>query len=104
MKLLEMRSRFDPPIGPSDPLETFGIKFGMSDDNLKRLRSLDFDRLQDLIDCFDGTSAVDELVSDDVIPEEEEVPDIGLPVMPGQVTVSRLLRLDLIDPEADALV
>jgi hypothetical protein len=91
--------------GALDVVSTFKHRWKLKPDTDKVLRGLKHKDLRYVLNNFDGTIALDEVVKEaaEFEPEEDST-ETALPDGPGVSTIGRFCRLELIDPLADAAV
>ncbi|CAK9061968.1 E3 SUMO-protein ligase RanBP2 [Durusdinium trenchii] len=89
--------------GPLDALLTFCERWNLGKDEDSLLRTLSHKDLRYIIDHYDGTQQLEELVQEaqQALPLEGRTEGC-MPDAPGVAAISRFHRLELIDPTADA--
>eukprot|EP00746_Dinoflagellata_sp_MGD_P114865 gnl/MRDRNA2_/MRDRNA2_51183_c0_seq1.p1 gnl/MRDRNA2_/MRDRNA2_51183_c0~~gnl/MRDRNA2_/MRDRNA2_51183_c0_seq1.p1 ORF type:complete len:650 (-),score=134.63 gnl/MRDRNA2_/MRDRNA2_51183_c0_seq1:22-1896(-) len=104
-RLYDMRASTGPPVGPADSIKTFASKWDMGPDDEKILEECSFDELRYVMENCDGTKTVAELKEEaSLVIEPVDDGDGPEAEMPGSQALARSLRLELSDPNADALV
>mmetsp|Transcript_37450 Transcript_37450/g.67707 ORF Transcript_37450/g.67707 Transcript_37450/m.67707 type:complete len:551 (+) Transcript_37450:43-1695(+) len=106
-QLLRAREESFCPGGNIDVVTAFKHKWSMSQEDEKVLRNLSHKDLRHVLKEFDGTRSVSELIDEAamIMPNEDcDVTEEAAAEQPGLKTMSRFNRLELIDPNADALV
>jgi hypothetical protein len=91
--------------GPLDCLSTFKFRWKLTPEQDKKLRGLSHKDLRYVLNSYDGTGSLDDVVAEaaDYQPDEE-CTETALPMGVGVATLGRFSRLELIDPLADAAV
>jgi len=91
--------------GPLDVVSTFKFRHKLDAAQDKSLRELCHKDLRFVLNNFDGTKPLAEVITEaaDYDPEEEST-ETSFPDGPGVSTIGRFGRLELIDPLADAAV
>eukprot|EP00746_Dinoflagellata_sp_MGD_P091574 gnl/MRDRNA2_/MRDRNA2_36285_c0_seq1.p1 gnl/MRDRNA2_/MRDRNA2_36285_c0~~gnl/MRDRNA2_/MRDRNA2_36285_c0_seq1.p1 ORF type:complete len:702 (+),score=134.50 gnl/MRDRNA2_/MRDRNA2_36285_c0_seq1:67-2172(+) len=88
-----------PPLFSVDAVKTFTFKWGLEKEDSEKLVKLQWNELKYVIDYYDGTESIDELV------EASHAEDDPWPVaLPGIQSQIRTMRLELIDGSSDCLV
>eukprot|EP00419_Tripos_fusus_P054116 CAMPEP_0172810922 /NCGR_PEP_ID=MMETSP1075-20121228/9100_1 /TAXON_ID=2916 /ORGANISM="Ceratium fusus, Strain PA161109" /LENGTH=556 /DNA_ID=CAMNT_0013650297 /DNA_START=69 /DNA_END=1736 /DNA_ORIENTATION=+ len=90
-----------------DVVTAFKIRWKMTIEDEKTLRGLNHKDLRYVMDRFDGSIPLDDLITEASceVPEGEEAgTKAAAPYRPGAATMGRFSRLELIDPLADAAV
>jgi len=90
-----------PPRGPFDSLQSFQEAKGLTDEDYNQLKDLCHKDLAYVLREYDGDRLIEDLVSEASVEDPEEVPAAD---KPGVYVMGRSMRLELIDPFADALV
>jgi len=103
--LTQNKERHGPSNGPLDAIATFKGRFKLSQEQDRQLRGLSHKELRFVLNEFDGERDLQDVISEacDVVPDFAKAADAS-PDTPGSQTLGRFLRLELIDPMADALV
>jgi len=97
--------RTTPGGGSLDVVSTFKFRFKIEASQDKVLRALPHKDLRYVLNNFDGSKPLDEVLREAAEYEaEEETTDAALPDGNGVSTIGRFSRLELIDPLADAAV
>jgi hypothetical protein len=91
--------------GPLDVVSTFKFRFKLDAAKDKMLRALNHKDLRYVLNNFDGTKELEEVIKEagEYEPEDEST-ETALPDGAGVSTIGRFGRLELIDPLADAAV
>lgn len=86
-------------------VSAFTYRWSIGKEIEKDLRGLTHKDLRHVVQSYDGSRKVEELIEDanQTAPVEDRTTDAA-PYKPGTFTMSRFNRLELIDPKADALV
>jgi len=92
-----------PPGGNVDALQAFKHAKDLKDNDVKSMKDLVHKELQYVMQEYDGTRPIDEIVEEACKDAPDEIVDAA-PGRPGIYTMGRKTRLELIDPSADALV
>lgn len=106
-RIVRVRQSSLPQGNKVDAIMAFTHRWKLSDEDGKKLRELIHKDLQYVLNAYDGTRPIDELAEEAGMEVPEDPPEKtqdAAPDKPGLYTVSRLNRLELIDPVADALV
>lgn len=106
MYAVQQRERRGPNGGPLDAVSTFKFRWGLKEKEDQVLRKLNHKDLRYALREYDGKRDLQEVVdeSDLGVPPEAVAAADAAPDAPGLSTFGRFLRLELIDPYADALV
>jgi len=101
----DCRERKTPGGGPLDVVSTFKFRFKVDAAKDKVLRGLNHKDLRYVLNNFDGSKPLDDVVKEaaEFEPEEEST-ETALLDGAGVSTIGRFTRLELIDPLADAAV
>jgi len=101
----EARERKGSGGGPLDVVSTFKFRFKLDMAQEKALRTLVHKELRYVLNNFDGSKPLEELITEAKTDEpEEDSTETALPDGVGVGTIGRFGRLELIDPLADAAV
>mmetsp|Transcript_655 Transcript_655/g.1108 ORF Transcript_655/g.1108 Transcript_655/m.1108 type:complete len:539 (+) Transcript_655:51-1667(+) len=88
-----------------DIVSSFRFTWKLDMDAEKKLRELNHKDLRYVIDNYDGTAALEDVITDAALEPPDEVSTFGAaPQGPGAKVMSRFNRLELIDPLADSAV
>jgi len=88
-----------------DVVAAFRIRWKMSSEDEKMMRSLNHKDLRYVMDRYDGSIPLDDLITEASCEAPEgEGTTAAAPYRPGVATMGRYSRLELIDPLADAAV
>jgi len=91
--------------GPLDVVSTFKFRFKLDAAQDKLVRGLNHKDLRYVLNNFDGSEPLDEVIKKGAEYEpEEDSTETALPLGAGVGTIGRFCRLELIDPLADAAV
>lgn len=95
-----------PSGGGVDAVAAFVHRRKLNKEDAQLLRQLCHKDLCYVMSTYDGTQSIDDLVHEAslLMPGEDSAADTAAPDKPGLFAMSRLNRLELIDPVADALV
>jgi hypothetical protein len=101
----DCRERKGPGGGVLDVVSTFKARWKLDASKDKVLRSLNHKDLRFVLNNFDGTKTLEEVIKEaaDFEPQEDST-ETALPDGAGVSTIGRFCRLELIDPLADAAV
>jgi len=101
----DCRERKGPGGGNLDVVSTFKFRFKIDAAQDKTLRSLNHKELRYVLNNFDGSNKLEEVIAEAKAYEpEEDSTETALPDGTGVSTIGRFCRLELIDPLADAAV
>jgi hypothetical protein len=100
--LLRIREAQLPRGDALDAIDVFAFRWRLSLPETKKLRALSHKDLRHVINNYDGEVNLDDVIAEAEGAELEE--EIACPEESGIFMVGRFNRLELIDPEADALV
>lgn len=101
----DMREKKGPDGGPVDTAVAFGFKWKLDAAAVSKLRGLKHKELRYVLNEYDGTRPLEEILEEAVAADPEDVePELPVPQAAGVLTVGRFNRLELIDPEAQAAV
>lgn len=99
------RREKDFPAGPKDSVGCFCYRWGLDNKADKFLRSLAHKELRHVISSYDGSGTIEDLAKEAEGNEVDPMTTTGtVPEAPGPLALGRFLRLELIDPLADALI
>lgn len=103
--IIQHREKFGPSGGPLDAVAAFKYRWQLNERDEALLRGLNHKDLRSVLREYDGSRHLHEVVEEAqlAIIEEGKTTDAA-PDAPGSETIGRFLRLELIDPHADALV
>lgn len=95
----DFRNISGPPMFCVDAIKTFAFKWGLEADETAELSKLDWKELRYVIESYDGTASIEELV------DTSRMEDDGYGTsLPGVQSHIRTMRLELIDGASDCLV
>jgi len=102
----ELRERKMPSGGILDVVASFRTKWKLGLEADKLLRTLSHKDLRYVLNEYDGTTPLDDVISEaaGATPEDDDTAAGALPEAPGVQTIGRFSRLELIDPLADCAV
>lgn len=107
-RIIEMRVMGGPPTGPCEAIKTFCFKWGIENDEVPALKKLPFTELRYVMENYDGMCGFEELAAEAREEEEKQREEKKIvqipPELPGETSIMRSQRLELIDPCLDALV
>jgi len=102
---LKMREKQGPGGGALDSVSAFRFRWGLDAKADKFLRSLCHKDLRYVISSFDNSQPLEELASEAANTSSDPATTAGtVPEAPGPLALGRFLRMELIDPLADALI
>jgi len=103
--ITQRREKFGPSGGPLDAVAAFKYRWQLSEQEDAMLRRLNHKDLRYVLSEYDGSRNLQEIIDEAclVVSEDGRAADAA-PGAPGPATLGRFLRLELIDPHADALV
>jgi len=101
----DMRERKGAGGGPLDVVSTFKYRWKLDVNQEKTIRAMCHKELRYVLNNYDGSKALEELIKEAKADEpEEDSTETALPDGVGVGTIGRFGRLELIDPLADAAV
>jgi len=105
-KIAEMRERTMPGGSMCDTISAFKFRAKLDFNGDKKVRALPHKELRYVVDNFDGTKKLDEVIEEakSYEPEDERASINTVPEGPGVTCMGRFARLELIDPLADCAV
>lgn len=106
-RVIQERQRKLPHGQAVDTIDAFKHRWGLSTEDAKLLKGLIHKDLQYVMRTYDGSRPIADVADEASMEMPEDLPEKAqdaAPDKPGLFTVSRLNRLELIDPVADALV
>eukprot|EP00928_Gymnodinium_smaydae_P069612 TRINITY_DN531_c0_g1_i1.p1 TRINITY_DN531_c0_g1~~TRINITY_DN531_c0_g1_i1.p1 ORF type:complete len:506 (-),score=137.78 TRINITY_DN531_c0_g1_i1:142-1659(-) len=104
-KLNEFRERHLPGGAHLDVLQMFRFRNKLSEADERRLRALTHKDLRYVVENYDGTSSIEDLIAESSGHEpDEDQAAYAMPGAPGAKTMGRFNRLELIDGLADSAV
>lgn len=102
---LNLREKDMPGGGPLDSVSAFRFRWQLDLKADKFLRSLCHKDLRHVISSYDGSTTIEELAQEAATTEPEIGTTAGtVPEAAGPLALGRFLRLEMIDPLADALI
>jgi len=105
MRVADIRERAMPGGMAIDVIGSFKFRWKLTPDVEKQLRTLSHKDLRYVVNKFDGTVAIEDLIAEAACEEvEEDTAFNAVPSGNGVKVMSRFNRLELIDPMADCAV
>jgi len=103
---IQQRERMTPSSGPLDTVDTFKFRWKVGTEETGLLKNATHKEIRYALAEFDGTRPLKEVIeaSKTEIAPEEDTTAHAAPEAPGAYTLGRIYRLELIDPNADALI
>jgi len=103
--LSEVKERSLPGGGPLDAISVFKFRWKLQETEVLLLRKLNHKDVLHILNNYDGTKPVPEMIEQAGAAEPDyEGGSSAVPDGPGATTVGRFMRLELIDPVADACI
>ncbi|CAE8601764.1 unnamed protein product [Polarella glacialis] len=104
LQAISVQEAAGPSGGILDPVAVVKFRWKLADKDESAIRALNHKELRHVIQTYDGTRTIHEVVQEAAAQRRAEGSAGAAPRAPGISTLGRFLRLELIDPSAKALV